>query len=208
MVDHPDFLSKRDLDEAAECYFDEEEEGRRPEDAPSFSQQNRSLQSRGAAITVSMVAVSLGFACCENLVYIFIYGEATLVMEVIILIARSLFPVHPIAAALQSIRVCERDLEKNSKLGLGRVILPAVLFHGSYDFFLLWIDFLYTRQGQYVEADDETVSQTAPSDLISAIISVLIILVGVLYYFRQSRKQRERLAAMDRETSVDPSTLI
>ena len=215
MVDHPDFLTKNDLDEAAECYFDEEEdEGRRQEDAPDFSRQDRSLQSRGAAITVSMVAVALGFACCENLIYIFVYGEATLAEEVAILLARSLFPVHPIAAALQSIGVCEATLEKNAKLRLGRIILPAVLFHGFYDFFLMWIDFLGTRQDDNAsndDANDESLEPSGASDVASLLISMLVIAIGCCYYYRQSRRQRDRLAAKDserRETPVNRSSLL
>jgi hypothetical protein len=210
MVDHPDFLSKRALDEASETYYhDEEEEGQRAEDTPDFSQQDRSLKSRGAAITVSMVAVSLGFACCENLIYIFVYGEATLGMEVLILIARSLFPVHPIAAALQSIRVSERDLEKNSKTKLGDIILPAILFHGFYDFFLMWINFMDTRHGRFVEAaDDDAVEASGAGDLYSLVVSLLLVSVGLVYYFRESRKQRERFEAIDNQTSVDQSRLI
>jgi RsiW-degrading membrane proteinase PrsW (M82 family) len=210
MVDHPDFLAKRALDEASEIYNqDEEEEGQRPDDALDFSQQDRSLKSRGAAVTVSMVAASLGFACCENLIYIFVYGEATLTMEVLILIARSLFPVHPIAAALQSIRVCERDLEKNSKIRLGDIILPAVLFHGFYDFFLMWIDFMDTRHGQFLEAaDDDAVEASGAGDLYSVVVSLLLIAVTLIYYFRESRKQRARFEAIDNQTTVDQSSLI
>jgi RsiW-degrading membrane proteinase PrsW (M82 family) len=211
MVDHPDFLTKRALDEASETYYhDEEEEGQRSDDAPDFSQQDRSLKSRGAAITVSMVAATLGFACCENLIYIFVYGEATLGMEVLILIARSLFPVHPIAAALQSIRVCQRDLEKNSKTRLGDIILPAVLFHGFYDFFLMWIDFMDTRHGKFVEAadDDAVKASGGAADLYSVVVSLALISVGLVYYFRESRKQRERFEAIDNRTSVDQSRLI
>jgi RsiW-degrading membrane proteinase PrsW (M82 family) len=85
MVEHPDFLSRRDLQEAAECYTENDEE--EDQEEHSFPEQDRSLQSRGAAITVAMVAVSLGFGCCENLVYIFVYGEATLAVEVVILLA-------------------------------------------------------------------------------------------------------------------------
>lgn len=42
----------------------------RPMEAPK-----RTLQSTGGAITVSMVACSLGFACCENLMYLFLYNR-------------------------------------------------------------------------------------------------------------------------------------
>lgn len=33
-----------------------------------------SARSHGAGITVAMVSVALGFACCENLMYIFVYS--------------------------------------------------------------------------------------------------------------------------------------
>ena len=38
----------------------------------------KTLNGKGAAITVAMVAVALGFACCENLIYIFIYNASSL----------------------------------------------------------------------------------------------------------------------------------
>jgi hypothetical protein len=206
MVEHPDFLSRRNLEEAAECECvdDEEEES----DEQDFSDQDRSLQSRGAAITVSMVAASLGFACCENLIYIFVYGEATFTVEIFVLLARSLFPVHPIAAALQSVRVCQRDLEKQEKTRLGRIIFPGVMFHGLYDFFLMWIVFLSNRNANYATDDDEAIGSVDNSDAFSIVMAVFLILGGSWYYLRESRSQRKRLQAMDRETSVDQSRLL
>jgi RsiW-degrading membrane proteinase PrsW (M82 family) len=213
MVGHPDFLTKRDLEKTEEVYYDEEEEeGRRPENAPSFSQQDQSMRSRGAAITVSMVAVSLGFACCENLVYIFVYGEATLSMEVLVLLARSLFPIHPVAAALQSIRVCERDLENNPKIKLGRIVGLGLGFHGSYDFFLMFIDYIMSRNGNYVAGDDDVADTSNFSDFYALIVSLFILFLGVCLFFSESRKQRARLIAMDRRSTltstVDQSRLI
>ena len=38
----------------------------------------RSCNSIGAAITIAMVSVALGYACCENLIYIFIYSEGSI----------------------------------------------------------------------------------------------------------------------------------
>lgn len=58
----------------------------------------KSLSSTGAAITVAMVSVAVGFACCENLIYIFVYGHGPLSSEIAILLYRSLFPVHPLCA--------------------------------------------------------------------------------------------------------------
>ncbi len=58
----------------------------------------RTIQSIGSAITVAMVSVALGFACCENLLYIFLYNGGNLETEISVLISRSLFPVHPLCA--------------------------------------------------------------------------------------------------------------
>ena len=211
MVEHPDFLSRQNLEEAAECHEegnDEEEEEGEAGEQQEFPEQDRTFKSRGAAITVAMVATSLGFACCENLVYVFVYGEATLSVELFVLLARSLFPVHPIAAALQSVLVCKRDLEKQENIGLWHVILPGVIFHGLYDFFLMWVDFLAHRSAKYATDDDEVIGDVDLSDIYSIASSFVIILGACCVYLRASHNQRRRLQAMDSETSVDRSRLI
>ena len=38
----------------------------------------RSCNSIGAAITIAMISVALGYACCENLIYIFIYSGSSI----------------------------------------------------------------------------------------------------------------------------------
>ena len=201
MVDHPDFYSEEEVDEAMKCYENNTEEAL----VDSFSKQNRSRQSKGAAITVSMVTVGIGFACCENLVYIFIYGKARYTAEIFLLLARSLFPVHPIAAALQSIQVCKRDLE-NEKLGLGKIIFPGVVFHGLYDFMLVWIEYIGNRRGNYVEEDGY--DSESGYNMVSKIASVFILTAGLLYYFLASRQQRARLAFLDGESMSLDSGLI
>jgi RsiW-degrading membrane proteinase PrsW (M82 family) len=40
-----------------------------------LSKDDKSNASKGAAITITLVAVALGFGCCENIVYIFVYNE-------------------------------------------------------------------------------------------------------------------------------------
>ena len=59
---------------------------------------DKTLASTGAAITIAMVSVSLGFACCENMIYIFLYTGGSIYSEIGVLITRSLFPVHPLCA--------------------------------------------------------------------------------------------------------------
>lgn len=200
MVDHPDFYSQSEVDEAMKCY---RERGEEEPSVTSFPNQNRSLRSRGAAITISMVAVGVGFACCENLVYIFIYGKAQHTSEILILLARSLLPIHPIAAALQSIGVCKRDLEKQ-KLGQGRIILSGVLFHGIFDFMLIWIDYIGNRKGNYVDEDDG-IETEAGSDRISNVVSAFVLIFGLVYYIWERQKQRQRLSSMEVEHYVGDS---
>jgi len=187
MVDHPDFYSEAEIEEAMKCFDDND--GKNKPCVTSFPSQNRSLKSRGAAITVSMVAVGVGFACCENLVYVFLYGKIYNVSAIFVLLARSLFPVHPIAMAIQSIGVCKRDLENDRSMRLGRTILPGLLFHGFYDFMLMWIYFM------------------SESNNIHDIVSVVMLLSGVLYYVHKSRKQRERFAVLDGESITAESNL-
>lgn len=201
MVEHPDFLSQRELEEATKSTCDEEGRPKRNRDPASFPLQDRGAQSRGAAITVSMVAASLGFTCCENLVYIFVYGDATIGAQIFILVLRSLLPVHPVAAAIQSMRVCEREIE-GKKIGLGSIILPGVLFHGAYDFFLMWIDFLGHRNGNYLVEEDDVLEEAADwSDPIALGMGFVILILGGVYYIGQSRKQTFRLQQIDKQAS-------
>ncbi|GKY99722.1 hypothetical protein MPSEU_000926200 [Mayamaea pseudoterrestris] len=223
MVEHPDFLSSRELTEARQIVLgendnqnvDDEEanaDGNRSERDSSYAKQGQSMQARGSAIMLAMVAVAIGFACCENLVYLFIYSKGSIQMQLTVLVSRSLFPVHPIAAALQSIGVCKRELEGVRNMKLGRIILPAVIFHGGYDFFILWIDFLARRHGTYANNDDGSDYASDDTSIIavalSFVISLLSLFLALYYIWSEGGRQRQRLADMDRRDSVDRSSLI
>ena len=151
---------------------------------------SKTLNGRGAAITVAMVAIALGFACCENLVYIFIYNGSDLETKIAVLMLRSLFPIHPLAAAIQSIGVCRYDIENDRRFGVGRSILPAVLLHGSFDLAIMIASFLVA-----VNPDDENFEEKA--ETASLATSFAIFLLGVVYYLFQSRAQRKRLDELD-----------
>lgn len=222
MVEHPDFMSQRDLEEATRVRLGEYEDydqgvddeepnrGRPRRRREDYSKQRQSLQAQGAAITLAMVAVAMGFTCCENLVYIFVYSDSTPAAELSVLITRSLFPVHPIAAAMQSIAVCRRDLESDRNCKLGKIVLPAIIFHGAYDFFILWIDFLARRNGVYAQdgGDSAFDAASAVAVLISFLVSILIIGIALLYLYRESKAQRQRLNELDQTASVDRSGLL
>lgn len=217
MVDHPDFCSEHELSKSKSMISnqlrrsfsiesDDVESScnteQVPQDITSFepSLQNRSLRSIRAGVTVAMVAVAVGFTCCENILHIFVYNRSSLQSQITTLIAKSLFPVHPIAAAIQSIYVCRRDLEKDSSIGLGRVVLPSLLFHGTYDFALLFISDTWKRSqaSQYFYSRHHQSHET----IMTLCISLVITLCGGLFYVIQSKRQYDRLDQLSRSNHV------
>ena len=229
MVEHPDFLSKDELTDASRILMGENDnlldegnvppELRDPEDPSNqnvgsrqldYSKQGQSIQARGANITIAMICTAMGFTCCENLVYVFFYSSSSPWMELAVLISRSFFPVHPIAAAIQSVGVCKRDLEGMRNYQVGWIIFPSILFHGTYDFFLLLIDFLTKRNGIYAENDGDAASDedNIVSLILSFFVSLSVMGAAIFYLSLESRRQRQRLAAMDLNTNADRSRLI
>lgn len=220
MVEHPDFFSKEELEEASAIVHPDNDDGddddsveeasdpshRSSHSRMDFSNQCQSVQARGAAITLAMVSVAMGFACCENLIYIFLYAGESFALEFGVLIERSFFPVHAILAAIQSIGVCQRELEASRATKLGRIILPAVMFHGTFDFVIVVIGFIGKLVGQNVEDGDLRISNTA--ELLSVLSCIVTMFAALLYLYVEAGKQRERLAAIDRQVTVDRSSLI
>ena len=168
---------------------------RRDTDAVAWTtgtREERSLNSIGSGVTVAMVSVALGFACCENLMYVFVYNGYNVGTQVTVLVARSLFPVHPLAAAIQSIGVCRRDLEGERRLRLGNIILPSVIMHGSFDFVLMLVSFLIT-----VHDDGSGAGWFGTTTEVMGFLSAIcIILMGGVYFLTESLKQKRRLAEM------------
>ena len=230
MVDHPDFASEQelrkakatmpyqiqrnDVDDDSTVGSDGKDGAPRPAPAPprapttldgsiaSFdpASQRRSLASVRGGVTCAMVAVALGFACSENIVHIFVYNRTSLASEVVVLAAKSLFPVHPIFAAIQSVYVCRRDLERDHRVGLGRIVLPSVIIHGTYDVVLLLITSSWerTRKDLYFYNGDGGLSEVA---IMYFVASLIIVLVGLAYYAKISRAQYKRLR--DERASFD-----
>lgn len=219
MVEHPDFLSRTELDESLALHnrspdhHDDEEDVETAAESESqhasqvdYAKQLESVETQGAAITLAMVSVAIGFACCENIMYIFFYAGHSFQLELGVLIERSFFPVHPILAAIQSLGVCKRDLESSRRTKLGHIILPAVLFHGTYDFIILVIEFVGKLVGERVEDGDLHISNMA--ELLSVLLCMFVMLASLLYFCLEAGKQRKRLVALDRQSSVDRSGLI
>lgn len=171
---------------------------------PEGGSPAESMVSNGAGITVAMVSTALGFACCENLMYVFVYSPPSFGVEISTLLARSLFPVHPLCAAIQSIGVCARDLEGKKSVGVGRIILPAVLLHGSFDFVLMLAAY-FQKVESIKEGNDDVLGLDGGADdtedlaaqLPSMIAGAVFVIIGCVYYVIQSRAQTQRLVALD-----------
>jgi len=164
-----------------------------------------------------MLTTNFTHANFQNLLYVFGYTPSkSLGVEIETLIARSIFPVHPLCAAIQSIGVCKRDLERQRNVGLGRIIAPAILLHGTFDFVLMTAAFLQQvkkiKEGNDDDADlpkegdaDDVVSV---EDIPTLAFSLALVIVGYVYYVCQSRAQTKRLNAMDRAFAVDESSTL
>lgn len=200
MVEHPDLALPSD--------FEGDDTGTAEEQNTNRTASHRTMKSLGAGITVAMVTTAVGFACCENFVYVFVYSRtANAANELITLVARSIFPVHPLAAAIQSIGVCQRDVEKDSSTKFGNILLPALLLHGFFDFALMFLDYLGRGSwrapaglvGAKVQTSPDPSLQNNAGQALGAIIcSVSIVLIGVVYYVVKALAQRRRLEELDK----------
>lgn len=155
----------------------------------SLSERIRSHTSLGCAITIAMISVSLGFACCENLLYVFVYSpqHESITVQLSILGIRCLFPIHPLAAAIQSIGVCRRDLEGDPTVGIGRILLPSILLHGTFDFSLLllsWIGQSYDEESNNNNNNQSNTTLAWAISLLCLVVSISVVLVGLCYYFK------------------------
>jgi hypothetical protein len=101
--------------------------------------------------------------------------------------------------------VVQRDVEKDKSVGVGRIIFAAWLLHGSFDFLLMaYSAVVEILKGQSQDAlgagkdSPETADSEATSaDWIVLGCSLLIPLIGLEYYFYNSRLQSERLRDLD-----------
>lgn len=174
------------------------------------------LASVGEAITVAMITVALGFACAENLLYIFVYTSPGLSAEIDTLYVRCLFPIHPMTAALQSIEVCRRDLEKDKSVGIGRILFPAWFLHGFFDFMLMAhfaIQKILQVHRHKFKTDnyehdsydlpkvepgrEESVDDDDGAPFLMYLMAVPFI--GMMYFLKESFYQRERLEQLDKK---------
>jgi hypothetical protein len=132
--------------------------------------------------------------------------------EILVLLVRSILPVHSICAAIQSIGVVRRDVERDAGYQIGWAILPAVVVHGFFDFALMTIafwQFMHSpdpptdKNGQPIIENDVNLKEQLPGLFVGAVIAGL----GVLYYVVEAGKQRGRLSALEMTDNNIPSTV-
>lgn len=206
MVEHPDFLSRKELHDASVVvqkmdgsHEDVDEQALNKASNMKFSKQLQSVEAQGAAITLAMVTVAIGFACSENLLYVFFYSSRSFFHEVGILIERSFFPVHPVLAAIQSIGVCSRFLENDKSSKLGTIIKSSVLLHGTFDFLIVFINFVANLIGQQYQDGDLKVSNA--TEFTSLLLCILVLIWSILQLISESKQQRQRLIAIDQSSA-------
>ena len=123
--------------------------------------------------------------------------------EIIILLIRAILPVHPICAAIQSIGICKRDLEKDESIGLGKALFPAILLHGTYDFVLMASAAMTNIDSLGKKKDDVKDDTITWSDLMSMLSSFIVpfgvVSVFVVYYIIASKDQKMRLESLQRQ---------
>jgi hypothetical protein len=170
----------------------------------------RTYRQKAAAVTTGMISVAVGLACAENFIYVFLMGGAQekAMEEWIVLLFRSIFPIHALAAAMQSINMIRKFVEctddNDHRIGVGRIILPAVLLHGTFDAILLSINvFVESSWDRYLDANGgNNVEDGGPyNPLVVNLVAwssvICIMFMGIFWYFRENRNQRLRLILLE-----------
>lgn len=126
------------------------------------------------------------------------------------LFLRSLLPLHPVAAALQSLGIVERDLEKRGQLG--RAVIPAIVLHGIFDFAVIFPATLAIAKSPPPATADGEEPESAEMNvgllLFTTSLGFLTVVLGLVYYFVQERNQRGRLNAVQLGRDYDTDDII
>jgi hypothetical protein len=191
-------------------------------------QDIRTYRQKAAAVTTAMISVAVGLACAENFLYVFLLGGTSggsssdpdagggYLEEWIVLLFRSIFPVHALAAAMQSVNMVRKFVETDEmnghRIGVGRIILPAVIMHGSFDAILLGINvFIETSWDDYLEKNGGVYDPENPPYnplLVNGVAwfsIILVMLLGVAWYIRENRYQRQRLILLEQQEKARES---
>jgi hypothetical protein len=91
-----------------------------------------------------MISTAVGLAFAENFIYVFFLSGSNTQEELAMLLLRSIFPVNALlCAGIQSIGVIKKFLEEgeaSNNVGVGKIVFPAIMLHGSFDSILMLIN--------------------------------------------------------------------
>ena len=113
---------------------------------------------------------------------------------------------------MQSIGMNQKFLEKDeiaTKVGVGKIVLPAIICHGSFDAVLLIINhYVNNSWEKYFENGEEYYEGDVPYNaflinLIAASLSVGITILGLLYFMNEKKKQSARLKEIEIENEQE-----
>lgn len=159
----------------------------------------RTVRQRAAAVTIAMISTAVGLACAENFIYVFFLSGNNTQEEITMLLFRSIFPVHALCAGIQSIGVIRKFLEEGEEgkgVGVGKIVLPSIILHGTFDSVLMminsYIDFVS-------DSDDDGFTQPdlVYLNIIAACCVTSVMLIGTIWYWRQNRQQKARLKMLE-----------
>jgi hypothetical protein len=187
----------------------------------------RTHRQKAMAVTTGMISVAVGLACAENFLYVFLLGgsEANagdvqsggVIEEWIVLLFRSLFPIHALAAAMQSVNVIRKyiecDTDYTQRIGVYRIILPAVIMHGSFDAVLLGINiFIESAWDSYLKENEGNFDENNPPynpilvNLVAWVSLICIMIAGLSWYYRENPLQRKRLMVLEEKEKATTVT--
>jgi hypothetical protein len=204
-----------------------QEEDTDNEDFNEVENDVRTHRQKAAAITTAMISVAVGLTCAENFVYIFFLGGTSAgggssysdpgqkgyLQEWIVLLFRSIIPVHALAAAMQSINMVRKFVETDNahghRIGVGRIVMPAVLMHGTFDAVLLGINvYIETSWDDYLEQYGNVADPDNPPynpvivNCVAWFSITFVLLAGMGWYFRENRRQRARLILLEEQENA------
>lgn len=162
----------------------------------------RTIRQKAAAVTTAMISVAVGLACAENFIYVFFLSGSNTQDEMVMLLFRSIFPIHALCAAMQSIGVIEKFLvitdESATKIGVGKIILPAVILHGSFDSILMTMNTIidFAVDGAQNQGGDLGYD-FAMLNLLAACLVLGSMLSGLLWYYVKNRAQKTKLKLLE-----------
>jgi len=161
----------------------------------------RTVRQRAAAVTTAMISGAVGLACAENFIYVFFLSGSNTQEEIAMLLFRSIFPVHALCAGMQSIGVIKKFLEEGeetSQVGVGKIVFPAILLHGTFDSVLMLIN-SYVDIVSDVDDDFDVPYDPVILNSIAACCITTVMIIAFVWYYRQNRHQKASLKVLELE---------